>query len=69
MDSVSAVLLRGPEANMVRLSKRKNVVDFEWSPELGMNNASEDPDRRIENTTKLFQNLQVILHQSICEHF
>jgi hypothetical protein len=61
LETLSSVLLRGPEANVVNLSKRKNVVDIDWSPEMVSNDGCirEDPSGRITNTNKIFADLQV----------
>jgi hypothetical protein len=56
MESLGAVLMAGPAAHRVRLSKRRNVVDIDWVPG---GEKSNDENQRICNTSRLFQELQV----------
>ena len=63
MESLGAVLMAGPNANRVRLSKRRNVVDIHWVPGAGLEDDedSNEVKRRLTSTSKLFEELKVSL--------
>ena len=55
LEKLSPVMLGGPRANAVKLLKRKNFVDLNWSPD----SAGDDSNGCLSRTTKIFEDLQV----------
>ena len=63
MEDLGAVLMAGPAANRIKISKRRNVVDINWVPGAGqqVHADSSDLNRRLQNTSRLFDELKVSL--------
>ncbi len=65
--------MAGPAANRIRISKRQNVVDFDWVPGAGLEDEADSSDvhQRLKNTSKLFEELKVGLAftSRFCCHF
>jgi hypothetical protein len=61
MESLGSVLMADPNLNQVRISKRRNVVDFHWVPGAGLKDDTDSDDgmQRLKNTSKLFEELKV----------